>query len=202
MTTDTRVQKQNIGPTLLLAHIEYVRWATDKVLARVDQLPAAALTQPVRSSFPTLLDTLCHVYGWHKYYFIHLQGGRIDRDAVVAPSSYEELRGLWSALNRDVVSWAAENIAARQDLALEGWGVWPGWMVVLQMANHATHHFGQVVTLLRQLGFAPERMDPIDLIRYLLRRYPQDAQKESVKVMLEQDRLADESRSKGPDLAT
>jgi hypothetical protein len=142
------------------------------------------------------------VYGWHKYYFIHLQGGRIDRRAISGPGSYQELRSAWTALNRDVVSWAAENIATRQGLVLDGWGVWPAWMVVLQMANHATHHFGQVVTLLRQLGFAPERMDPIDLIRYLLRRYPQDGQNESVKAMLEQDRLADEGRSEGLDLAT
>jgi uncharacterized damage-inducible protein DinB len=191
MTLDAGAQNQNVEPELLLAHLEYVRWATAKVLARVDQLPAGALTQPVRSSFPTLFETLRHVYEWHKYYFTHLQGVRIGRGDIIAPSSYEELRRVWAGLDQDVVSWAAENIATRKDLALEGWGVWPAWMVVLQMANHATHHFGQVVTLLRQLGFAPDRMDPIDLIRYLLRRYPQGGQNESVNAMLEQDRLAD-----------
>jgi uncharacterized damage-inducible protein DinB len=196
MRPETDLQKQNVEPTLLLAHLEYIRWATDKVLARVDQLPAGALTQPVESSFPTLLDTLSHVYGWHKYYFVHLQGDRIARSAVVQPTSYAELQFAWNALNRHVVSWAAENIAARKDVVLDGWGVWPAWMVVLQMASHATHHFGQVVTLLRQLGFAPERMESIDLIRYLLRRYPQDGQNESVNAMLERDRLADEAGSK------
>jgi uncharacterized damage-inducible protein DinB len=191
MTHDSHLQEQNVEPTLLLAYLEYIRWATDRVLARVDQLPADALTRPVVNSFPTLLDTLGHVYGWQDYYFIHLQGGRIVRTEVVVPTSYTELRAAWRALNHRIASWAPENIAARKDLVLEGWGVWPTWMVVLQMASHATHHFGQVVTLLRQLGFAPERMEPLDLIRYLLRRFPQPGQNEAVNAMLERDRLAD-----------
>jgi uncharacterized damage-inducible protein DinB len=191
MTHDGHLHEQNVEPTLLLAYLEYTRWATDQVLTRVDQLPADALTRPVVNSFPTLLDTLTHVYGWQEYYFIHLQGGRIARGDVAAPPSYAELRTAWRALNRDVVSWAAEHIAARKDVVLEGWGVWPAWMVVLQMASHATHHFGQVVTLLRQLGFAPERMESIDLMRYLLRRFPQPGQHDGVHAMLERDRLAD-----------
>jgi hypothetical protein len=59
--------------------------------------------------------------------------------------------------------------------------------IVMQMASHATHHFGQVVTLLRQLGYAPEKMDSTDLIRYLLRRYPQKNQKEWLRAALDRD---------------
>ena len=187
MTLDSGVRDPTIGPGLLVAHLEYIGWVTERILARVDYLSAGALTQTVESSFPTLLETLRHVYGWHRYYCIHLQGGRADQSDISAPDSYEQLRRAWSVLDREIISWATENLAARKDAVLDGWGIWPAWMVVLQMANHATHHFGQVVTLLRQLGYAPEKMESTDLIRYLLRRYPQEGQKPWLKAVLDRD---------------
>ncbi len=187
MAVESERRVPDVDPELLIAELEYTRWATEKMLDSVDQLPASALTQPVTSSFPTLLATLQHVYGWHRYYFVHLQGGHIERNAIQEPGNYGELRREWGELHRDVIFWATQNLAARKDTVLDGWGVWPAWMIVLQMAGHATHHFGQVVTLLRQLGYAPKTIDTTDVIRYLLRRYPQENQKERVKAFLDRD---------------
>ena len=58
------------------------------------------------------------------------------------------------------------------------------WMIVMQLANHATHHFGQVVTLLRQLGYTPQQFELTDLIAYYLWRFPQPNQKERIKSFL------------------
>ncbi len=187
MADDFAVSAPNVDPDLLVALLEHGRWATAKVLRRVDELPPDALTQTVTSSFPTLLATLQHVYGWDRYYYIHLQGDRTERSSIPEPGTYGELRRRWRTLHDDIVAWAKENLAARKDVVLEGWGVWPTWMVVMQMTSHATHHFGQVVTLLRQLGYAPDKMDSTDLIRYLLRRYPQKNQKDWLEAMLERD---------------
>jgi uncharacterized damage-inducible protein DinB len=184
---DSGVRTPDVDPELLIALLEYVRWATQKILDRVDRLPVGALAQPVRASFPTLLATLRHVYGWDMYYFIHLQGGQAERSSIPEPDTYDELRRVWPILHRDIESWAKENVAGRKDVVLDGWGVWPTWMVVMQMANHATHHFGQVVTLLRQLGYTPEKMGSTDLIRYLLARYPQKDQKEWLKAALDRE---------------
>ena len=184
---ETTFRVPDVDPELLLAHLGYARWATRKMLERVDHLPADALTRPVTSSFPTLLATLQHVYGWDKYYFIHLQGGHAERRSVPEPTTYDELKREWAILHEEIVSWAKENLAARKDLVLDGWGVWPTWMVVMQMANHATHHLGQVVTLLRQLGYGPQAMDSTDVIRYFLRRYPQENQAQRVKSLLDRD---------------
>jgi uncharacterized damage-inducible protein DinB len=150
-------------------------------------LPPGALTQPVKSSFPTLLATLQHVYGWDKYYFIHLQGGHAERQSISEPPTFDELKREWAILHSEIISWARENQGARKDLVLDGWGVWPTWMIVMQIANHGTHHFGQVVTLLRQLGHSPQTMDSTDAIRYYLRRYPQENQKERLKSLLDGD---------------
>jgi uncharacterized damage-inducible protein DinB len=192
---DSGVHEPEVDSELLVALLDYTRWATQGILDGVRQLPPAALSEPVKSSFPTLLATLQHVYGWDKYYFIHLQGGQAERRSIPEPSTYDELRRAWALLHSDIVSWAKENLAARKDVVLHGWGVWPAWMVVMQMTNHVTHHFGQVVTLLRQLGYAPEKMDSTDLIRYLLRRYPQENQKEWLKAAIDRDATSDAFRA-------
>jgi uncharacterized damage-inducible protein DinB len=176
-----------VDPELLVALLEYSTWVAQRILGRVDQLPPAALTQPVQHSFPTLLATLRHVYGWETYYFVHLQGGRAERASISEPDTYAELRRAWAHLHSDIVTWATGSLSTRKDVVLDGWGIWPTWMVVMQMANHATHHFGQVVTLLHQLGYTPEKMGSTDLIRYLLRRYPQENQKQWLKEALERD---------------
>lgn len=176
-----------IDPELLLAQLEYARWATEKVLCAVDRLPAGALTHPVNSSFTTLLATLQHVFGWDKYYYAHLKGDHVERSAIAEPPTYEQLRSQWPALHREIILWARANLASRKDVVLVGWGVWPAWMVVMQLVNHETHHFGQVVTLLRQLGCVPQPTDATDFIRYLLRRYPQENQKDRVKAFLDGD---------------
>jgi uncharacterized damage-inducible protein DinB len=186
---DSEVHVPEIDPDLLFALLHYERWATQRMLDTVRQLPPAALSESVKSSFPTLLATLQHVYGWDRYYFIHLQGGQAERASIAEPATSDDLRREWALLHRDIFSWAKENLAVRKDVVLHGWGVWPAWMVVMQMANHATHHFGQVVTLLHQLGYAPEKMDSTDLIRYLLRRYPQHDQNESLRAALDRDAM-------------
>ena len=140
----------------------------------VDKLPAEAVTAPVESSFPNILATLQHLYQGDKYDLIHLQGGSVGMDEITPPATYAELRQEWPRLHAELLTWAKENLAARKDVMLTGWAI-PrlAWMVVMQIANHATHHLGQVVTLARQAGYRPERSDFTDLIGYYLQRYPQ-----------------------------
>ena len=176
--------KPAVDPELLIAHLEYAAWATERTLGMVDQLPSSALSQPVQSSFPTLLATLQHVYGWDKYYFIHMRGEHAERESIDEPQTYDELKREWTNLHRDMISWANEHVASRRDVVLDGWGMWPTWMIVMQVASHGTHHFGQVVTLRRQLGYTPKITDFTDLLLYYLRRYPQENQKESLKPLL------------------
>jgi uncharacterized damage-inducible protein DinB len=164
----------NLDPDLLLAHLEYAAWAAKKTIAMVDKLPAEAVTAPVESSFPSILATLQHLYQGDKYDRIHLQGGSVGMGEITPPATYAELRQEWPRLHAELLTWAKGNLAARKDVMLSGWAIpRPAWMVVMQIANHATHHLGQVVTLARQAGYRPERSDFTDLIGYYLQRYPQ-----------------------------
>lgn len=178
MADSPRGSAPDVDPDLLLTHLEYSAWAATKTLAMVDKLPVQAVTEPVVSSFPSILATLQHICMWDKYYLIHLQGGRVEPKDVEVPATYPELREEWRRVHEDMLSWAQERLAAQKDEVLTGWGVWPVWMIVMQIANHATYHRGQALTLLRQAGYAPERGEWSDLILYYLGRYPQENQKE------------------------
>jgi uncharacterized damage-inducible protein DinB len=158
---------------LLLAHLEYAAWAVERTFAMLDRLPEEALTAPVVSSFPSILATMQHLYQWERYYFTRLQGGTVALEAVVPPATYAALREGARAQHAEMLAWARASLAADKEVVLHGWAQWPVWMLVMQIANHTTHHLGQVLTLLRQTGYAPEAFaDWTDLILYYLQRYP------------------------------
>ena len=163
----------NLDPDLLLAHLEYSAWAINKTIEMLDKLPAEAITHKVESSLPSILATLQHLYSWNKYYFIHFQGGSIGVGEVIPPATYDEIKQEFPKLDAEMLAWAKENLAERKDIVLNGWAAWPTWMIVMQIANHSTHHLGQVVTLARQAGYTPEQSDWTDLILYYLQRFPQ-----------------------------
>lgn len=175
----------DLDPELLLTHLEYAAWATRKTIAMVDELPPDAVTKTVNSSFPGILATLQHVYGGDLYYFTHLQGGSIEPQDVKAPDTYDELKAAWTKLHADMREWAKAHLADARNDVIDAYGVFPVWMAVMQIASHATHHLGQIVTLLRQAGYEPSDHDLTDLIFYYLRRYPQPNQKAQIARFLE-----------------
>src|SRR5947209_607635 len=52
----------------------------------------ARITCPVISSFPSICETLQHLYQWDSYYFTHLQGGKMGVGEAVAPKAYTDLK--------------------------------------------------------------------------------------------------------------
>jgi uncharacterized damage-inducible protein DinB len=179
-TTNSEVLHANRGDEpapdvpidLLIAHLEYAAWAAERTLAMLDRLPPDVLTRPVVSSFPTMLETLQHIYQWDQYYLVHLRGGRVALDTIVPPESYRELKDAWRKLHSELAHWANSHLSERKDVLLHGWATWPTWMIVMQIGNHASHHLGQMLTLIRQAGYAPVQSDWTDLILYYLQRFP------------------------------
>ncbi len=160
---------------LLLAHLEYAAWAVERTFVMLDRLPEEALTAPVVGSYPSILATMQHLHEWERYYFTRLQGGAAAFDETTLPATYAALRAEASAQHATMLAWAREHLAAEKEkeVVLRGSAQWPVWMLVMQIANHTTHHLGQVLTLLRQAGHEPEAFaDWTDLSLYYLQRYP------------------------------
>ncbi len=101
-----------------------------------------------------------------------MQGGKIAFGAVAVPQTYADLKIELPKLHESILQWSRDNLHARQYMILHGWAAWPTWQVIMQMANHTTHHLGQVLTLARQAGYEPTQDDWTDLILYYLQRFP------------------------------
>ena len=171
----------NIDPILLIAHIEYASWALKRTLECIDKLSPETITHAPGNSCRSILATLRHLYETDWYYFSHLTGGTAELEfhegavripGCKAPDEYEALKQEHVRLRRIILDWARENIPAQKDTVLHGWGTWSVWQVVMQMANHTTHHLGQISTLLRQAGYAPTQSEWTDLILYYVEKFP------------------------------
>lgn len=141
---------------------EYNRWANHGVLDAASSLTAEQLTEDLRSSFPSVRDTLVHILGAEWVWLSRWRG--------ISPSglpdswdlwTFEALRARWSEVERD--QWAFVSELREEDVrriiayrntkgeALAG----PLGQMLRHVVNHSTYHRGQVTTMLRQLGAKP-----------------------------------------------
>jgi uncharacterized damage-inducible protein DinB len=145
-------------------------WARDRVFVAVEALDPEQYARPMGNSFPSIRDTLNHVYLaegiWH------------SRWNGISPTSFPSdeipdlatLRSRWSDTEgkvRDYLVAAGDsglNRVIRYKLMSGKEGASPLWQMVAHVVNHATYHRGQVTTMLRQLGAAPAQST--DMITY------------------------------------
>jgi uncharacterized damage-inducible protein DinB len=150
--------------------IDYHYWARDRLLAAVEPLTTEQYNADLGSSFPSLRDTLVHLYSaewiWHR---------RLNGDspaAMLAPDTFPD----FSALQR---AWRDHETMMREFLAGIGDAVdrvvsyrttdgrtfaEPIAQILQHVVNHGSYHRGQVTTMLRQLKAAPPK--GMDLIAF------------------------------------
>jgi uncharacterized damage-inducible protein DinB len=158
----------NIGTTQL----RYNRWATERVLDEINAMPAEEVVKDLKGSFPSIYNTLSHLYQADSIWWDRLSGrptGSVD-DYPVQGCTWE-LKAEWMALHDKMIEWA-------MGLSEEDWTrpmsyktfagkpmVTPVWQIVLHLVNHGSHHRGQVTTMIRQLGSKPVNLDLIGFYR-------------------------------------
>jgi hypothetical protein len=71
--------------------------------------------------------------------------GAVHIPECKAPEEYSTLKQEYFDLRGAIHEWAQEEMPARKDAVLHGWGAWPAWQVIMHMANHTTHHLGQIL---------------------------------------------------------
>jgi Uncharacterized protein conserved in bacteria len=158
--------------TPLLTHLRFHRWATGQVLEETMALPAPDLMKDLKSSFPSVYDTVVHLYQSDSIWLARFEerptGTRADYEA---PGCLYDLRTAWMDVLDRLIAFA-------DGLADSGWereisyktlaGVpyrTPIWQMILHVVNHGTHHRGQITTILRQLGATPRNLDLIAYYR-------------------------------------
>ena len=138
---------------------EYNSWGNRRVLGATAGLSPGQLTRDLRSSFPSVLDTLVHTMGAEWIWLSRWKGtSPTGLPAEWGFPTHEELSSRWTSIDQELMDFASaltpEQLAAPVAYRNTGGEPYsaPLWQLMRHLVNHGSYHRGQVVTLLRQLG--------------------------------------------------
>jgi uncharacterized damage-inducible protein DinB len=161
---------------LLTQFASYHLWANHQLLDRVTALSPELRTTPLKSSFPTLLSTVLHMWDAEAVWWQRMK----LLEEIIMPG--ETFRGDWDDACRGLMNQSKqwqEWIVNAPEHAFDHEFIYqttkkekfkqPIYQVALHVFNHGTYHRGQIVNMLRQLdaGNIPQT----DLSVYSRKRY-------------------------------
>jgi uncharacterized damage-inducible protein DinB len=155
--------------------LDYHYWARDRVLDAAATLSADQYTRDLGNSFPSVRDTLVHIFSADCIWCDRWEG--VSPKGMLDPSAFPDaatLRLAWTGHERRVravLDRLGENGVMRsiEYRLLNGTpGSQPFWQMLQHVVNHGSYHRGQVTTMLRQLGAAPPKS--LDLIAFYRER--------------------------------
>ena len=145
----------------------YNRWATRRIVDAATALDAASFTRDLRGSYPSVRETLVHMWS-AEWIWLERWEGTSPTARPDTGSGFDTAPGLrarWEALWREQSAFldrldeqalgrelSYTNLAGQSDQQ-------PLWVLLRHVVNHATYHRGQVITMLRQLGTTPPSTD-------------------------------------------
>src|SRR6476646_569309 len=133
---------------------EYNRWANARTLDPVSALTAEEYGRALGGSFPSVRDTLAHVYA-AEWIWLERWQGRSPRGLPAAQEvpSLDALREKWKDVAERQTAFVESLAAPRLSEVVtyvnvrgETWSYPLGEMLV-HLVNHSTYHRGQVATM-------------------------------------------------------
>ena len=154
--------------------VDYHYWARDRVLEAVEPLSLEQFTRELGNSFPSVRDTVAHLYGADWIWCARWDGE--SPDALPDPAQFATLaavRLVWTEHEGKVRAALERHGEAGIDRLVEYTRngqrqAQPFWQTLQHLVNHGSYHRGQVTTMLRQLGAAPPQS--VDLIAFYRER--------------------------------
>jgi uncharacterized damage-inducible protein DinB len=140
---------------------KYNQWANQKFIDWMLALSDEQWNQPLVSSFPSIAETVLHIAGAEKVWYDRLI--KVE-NPVWLPFTFKggkaETLDIWKQssdlLNEYVDQLTNENLSdmiAYKRINGEAF-LLPVFEILSHVFNHSTYHRGQLVTLLRQVGFS------------------------------------------------
>ena len=155
--------------------VDYHYWARDRLFAAIGTLTQEQLTRNLGNSFPSIFDTVVHLYGADWIWRSRWDGE--SPTALPASNTFRDLPSVRSAWNEEegriracLERLGPEGVA--RPIAYRGWDgrqqAQPFWQMLQHLVNHGSYHRGQVTTMLRQINVAPAKS--MDLIAFYRER--------------------------------
>jgi uncharacterized damage-inducible protein DinB len=155
--------------TELLELLEYHCWATNLTVNAAKALTPEQFTQNLGSSFPSVRDTLVHVFSADRAWLGRLEGQSPSRANA---SEFTDLASLLEVWERVLTRWPSVVESLGDPGRLIEYESFAGdpftnplGQIVRHVVNHGTYHRGQVATMLRQLGAQAISSDLISFYR-------------------------------------
>ena len=143
---------------LLQQYAAYNVWANSKIMEAAGLLGADDLEREIMSSFSSITKTATHMMEVENVWWERLQLVEKATPPGWFNGSFSELSDKLISLSRQWQSWVEKADEARIDHVFAWYNFKkeyfkePVYKMLLHLFNHQTHHRGQIVTMLRQLG--------------------------------------------------
>jgi uncharacterized damage-inducible protein DinB len=152
----------------------YMLWADRTTLRSVREVSPEDLRREAGISFGSLFGTMVHLLGSQRRWLARFSGHAPAH--IPGPDEFSDLLS-WIHAWEETASEVEAFLAALTDEQLAAPLTWvdsegatltrPLWQPVVHLVNHTSYHRGQIVSLLRQMGYPSPSTD---LIRYFLER--------------------------------
>jgi uncharacterized damage-inducible protein DinB len=161
-------------PKEMGALYDFNDWANRRVLESCAALTTGQFTQDLKSSFPSVRDTLAHILG-AEWIWLERWNGRspssLPTDAVYPDLA--ALRARWDVFGAELLDFVSEVTASELEKTIEYRSFkgktlsYPFGAMLQHVVNHGSYHRGQVASMLRQLGAVPLSTDSLRYLDFL-----------------------------------
>ena len=137
----------------------YNIWANNLVISWLQQLTNEQLHQNINSSFNSIFKTVLHIVGAEKAWYNRINNQTIIWFPSVFTGQTKELIEAWIStsehLKTTIANFEENNYYNNLNItSLNGQQITMQYLnIFTHVLNHSTYHRGQIVTMLRQVGF-------------------------------------------------
>ncbi|MBL0310887.1 MAG: DinB family protein [Bacteroidetes bacterium] len=153
-------------------HLNYNTWATGKAVEVLSSVDEKHFDTEVKSSFTTLRKTVFHLWDAEQIWLTRIQGGTPKSwPSVNFTGTTSGMLDGWKKTSNELAEFISskDRIFLDQEIHYKNMkGIeftQPIEDILFHLVNHGSFHRGQLVTMLRGLGF--EKFTSQDLIAYM-----------------------------------